>query len=143
VNARLLRWLPPALLLIVALNQHRLAWSEALTPWCGGGFGMFSTNDGRAARHVHAWALGPGTLTELIIPAALARRAENAGALPSDAQLRSLARALGPYARASASGFEAPASIRIDVFTTRYDESTLAPSGGLLRSAEFAVDARP
>jgi hypothetical protein len=142
VSSRILRWLPPSLLLVVALNQHRLAFSEALTPWCGGGFGMFSTNDGRAARHVHAWALGPGTQTELSFPPGLERRVEAAAALPSDAQLRSLARALGPYARASASGFEAPASIRVDVFTTRFDAATLAPSGELLRSAEY-VDARP
>lgn len=134
-----LRWLPPALLLAVALNQIRLVRTADLTPWCGGGFGMFSTTDGRNARHLHAYALSPGVALELGVPLELQQRAAKALALPGDARLRALATDLAPYA---GSEFEPPQSIRIDVFATRWDGGALAPSGVLLRSVEVPL-ARP
>ena len=48
--------------------------AQDLTPWCGGGFGMFSTTDGRFARHLHVVAQSPGLRIELGIPAALDER---------------------------------------------------------------------
>ena len=36
------RWLPAIVLVVVALNQLRLAHTHQLSPWSGGGFGMFS-----------------------------------------------------------------------------------------------------
>lgn len=139
MTSRRLRWLPPALLLAVALNQIRLVRTADLTPWCGGGFGMFSTTDGRSARHLHAHALSPGLAVELGVPLALEQRAAAAVALPGEARLRALAFDLAP---SGDSEFEPPRSIRIDVFATRWDESTLAPSGVLLRSVEVPL-ARP
>ncbi len=139
MNPRLLRWLPPVLLLAVASNQHRLVMRDGLTPWCGGGFGMFSTADGRFARHLHVYATSAGVQTELAIPAALEERAQAVAALPSRARLDALARDLAPFAE---SDFEPPDSIRVDVFTVRFDQTTLAPSGVLLRSRELPV-ARP
>jgi hypothetical protein len=59
--------------------------------------------------------------------------------LPGEARLRALASELAPYAE---SEFEPPESIRIDVFATRWDPATLAPSGVLLRSIEVPL-ARP
>ena len=38
-------WLPVALLLVVAGVQVALVKTEGLSPWKGGGFGMFSTTD--------------------------------------------------------------------------------------------------
>ena len=139
MTAHRLRWLPPALLLAVALNQIRLVRTADLTPWCGGGFGMFSTTDGRSARHLHAYALSPGLVTELGIPLELEPRAAAAVALPGEARLRALASERAPSAE---SEFEPPESIRIDVFATRWDPATLAPSGVLLRSIEVPL-ARP
>jgi hypothetical protein len=136
VTARALRWLPPALLVAVALNQLWLAFSADLTPWCGGGFGMFSTNDGRFTRHLHAYGLSPGLRIELEIPIELEERVQAAVALPSDARLRALARDLAPYAE---SDFESPESIRLEVFATRWDAATLAPTGILLVALEVPV----
>lgn len=136
MTARTLRWLPPALLVAVALNQLWLAFSADLTPWCGGGFGMFSTSDGRSSRHLHAWALGPSVRIELEIPIELDERVQAAAALPSDARLRALARDLAQYA---VSDFEPPESIRIEVFTTNYDAITLSPTAVLLRALESPV----
>jgi hypothetical protein len=136
VTTRALRWLPPALLLAVALNQIWLAFRADLTPWCGGGFGMFSTNDSRGARHLHAYGLSPGLRIELAVPIELAERVQAAVTLPSDARLRALARDLAPYAE---SDFESPESIRLEIFATRWDAATLAPAGVLLGALEVPV----
>ena len=120
----------------VALNQSWLVFRADLTPWCGGGFGMFSTTDGRFARHLHAYGLSPGLRIELEIPLELEERAQAAAALPSEARLRALARELAPLAT---SDFEAPESIRLEVFVTRWDARTLAPSSVLLRALEVPV----
>jgi len=124
------------LLVVVALNQLRLSRTVDLTPWCGGGFGMFSTNDGRFARHLHAWALGPGTRLELDLPVEFADRVQAAVALPSEARLRSLARDAAPLAN---SDFEPPESIRLEVYARRWDAGTLAPTDVLLRTVEVPV----
>ncbi len=139
MTARSLRWLAPALLLAVAANQIWLSFRADLTPWCGGGFGMFSTVDGRFARHLHAFALSPSLRVELAIPVELRESALAAVALPSESRLRAFARELEPYA---ASDFEAPDTIRIEVFTRRVDPGTLAPRGVLLRALEVPL-ARP
>jgi hypothetical protein len=131
-----LRFLPPALLVAVALHQFWLVQSRDLTPWCGGGFGMFSTTDGRFARHVHAVAQAPGLRTELEIPDAIAERARKAATLPDEARLRALALELAPYAE---SEFEPPESIRVEVFAARWDARTLAPTGVLLRAVEVPL----
>lgn len=139
MTTRSLRWLPPALLLAVAANQLWLSRRADLTPWCGGGFGMFSTVDSRFARHLHAFALSPSLRLELEIPAELEPSAQAAVALPSESRLRAFARELAPYAE---SDFEAPDAIRIEVFTKRVDPGTLAPRGVLLRALEVPL-ARP
>jgi hypothetical protein len=133
VTGRALRWLPPALLVTVALHQLVLAFRAGLTPWCGGGFGMFSTTDGRLTRHLHVYALGPGLRQELEIPAELDERVRGALALPEDARLHALARDFAPYAD---SDFESPESIRLEIYATHWDEQTLAPRGVLLRAVE-------
>ena len=136
MTARVLGFLPPALLVAVALHQLLLASTQDLTPWCGGGFGMFSTTDGRSARHLHVYALSPGLRVELEIPAELDERVLAAAALPEDARLRALARDFAKYA---VSDFESPESIRLEVYATRWDTETLAPAGLLLRAVEVPL----
>lgn len=139
MSSRRLRWLPPALLIAIALNQLRLVYTSDLTPWCGGGFGMFSTTDGRSARHLHAYAMSPGLVLELEVPIELGQRAAAALALPGEARLRALAADLAPK---PGSELEPPESLRIDVFATRWHRATLAPTGALVRSVEVPL-ARP
>lgn len=97
---------------------------------------MFSTNDGRYSRHLHAYGLSPGLRIEIEIPVEFDERIQAAVALPSDARLRALALDLAPLA---ASDFESPESIRLEVFATRWDAASLAPSGVLLRALEVPV----
>jgi hypothetical protein len=46
------RWLAPGLLMAVAVMQLFLAWNRDLSPWKGGGFGMFSSVDAPSMRVV-------------------------------------------------------------------------------------------
>jgi hypothetical protein len=120
----------------VALHQLWLVEHEAMSAWCGGGFGMFSTTDGWGARHLHAVALGPAFRTSLELPEHLAEDAKRALALPSRERLRALAIALAEQAPRE---LEEPELIRIDVFARRHDPATLAPHGELLRSVEVRL----
>lgn len=128
--------LPVALLVVVALHQIWLVSSAALTPWCGGGFGMFSTLDSRGARVLRAVALGDGWQEPLEIPAALEDAARRAAVLPSDARLEELARALAPP---DAGELEAPRALRIEAYTTEFARSDLRPGAVLLRALEVPL----
>ena len=96
---------------------------------------MFSTNDGRFTRHLHAYALSPGLRVELADSASSSsEHVQAAAALPSDARLRALARELAAVRGVRSSS--RPSRSALEVFATRWDARTLAPSGVLLRSVE-------
>lgn len=124
----------------MGLLQLWLAARHELSPWCGGGFGMFSTTDGWGARHLHATALSPAFRAPLEIPKAQQADLERALALPTDTNLRVLAEAL---VESAPSDLEPPHSIQIDVFARRHDPQTLAPEGKLIRSFELRLAPRP
>lgn len=54
---RLLFWAPVVAMIAIAGNQHYLARSKQLSPWDGGGFGMFSTCDFAEARALRVGVL--------------------------------------------------------------------------------------
>ncbi len=134
------RWprvLPVAILLAVALHQLARARAEALSPWLGGGFGMFSTTDVGSRRHLHAFVLRPGLRREVEPPPALDDRIERALAHPSERRLRALARAL---ARVPTPDHGPPRAVRIEVWRKRFDPDTLAPRSEILRAIEVPLD---
>jgi hypothetical protein len=128
--------LPVALLVAVALHQLWLASTSALSPWCGGGFGMFSTLDSRGARVLRAVALGDGWQAELEIPEALGGDARRAAVLPSDSRLERLARALAPLAP---DDFDPPRALRVEVYTTEFSRADLRPAAVALRALEVPL----
>ena len=131
--------LPVALLVAVAALQLWLVSSAGLTPWCGGGFGMFSTLDSRGARVLRAVARGDGWESEIAIPPALEDSARRAAALPSDARLEAFARALAPLASAD-DELDGPAALRVEVYTTQFSPADLRPAAVPLRVLEVALD---
>jgi hypothetical protein len=117
-------------LIVVALHQLFLAQTADISPWFGGGFGMFSTTDAGGARHLHTFVVRPGLEREVFVPEELQESASGARALPSDASLRSLARELAQLPTPD----HGPATaVRIQVWRTRYDPKTLAPESHLVR----------
>ncbi len=137
-RARWLRLLPGLLLAAVALHQVLLARTQGLSAWSGGGFGMFSTVDAGATRHLHAFAIRPGVLRELRPPPSLEKRVLRTLVLPSGANLRALALAL---AELPAPDHGPPRAVHIQVWNTRYDPETLAPSSRILRALEVPLAA--
>jgi hypothetical protein len=128
------RWwwyLPSVLLLLVVANPLRLVSTNALSPWWGGGFGMFATTDGWATRHLHVFAIHLGVRRELSIPATFRKEVERALTLPSDANLQALARELADVPTPDEGLLMA---IELQVWATRHDPITLVPSSSLLRA---------
>ena len=125
--------LPPILLVVVALVQIGLAHTEYLSPWSGGGFGMFSSQDAGGNRHLHVFALYPGVRRELELPEELRDEISRALVLPTAARLRALADRVAVQNDPDFGGVEA---LELQVFGTRYDPVSLEPSGVLLRTLE-------
>ena len=132
-------FIPVILLFTVAVIQIYLARGYALAPWSGGGFGMFSTPDAAQSRHIHAYAVSPGIRREIEIPFALRGIELRTLALPTESNLKRLARKLSkiPTPEGGAVG-----SIIILVWKTDYNPVTLMPSGSMVRSLEVELDSR-
>lgn len=62
------KWLIPAILITVALQQIRLATTKNLSPWRGGGFGMFSTIDQKSTRYIKLYGIKKGKKSALYPP---------------------------------------------------------------------------
>ncbi len=132
-----LRCIPVLLLTVVALTQLYLAHSYGLSPWSGGGFGMFSTSDAPRRRHVHAYSISPGVRREIVIPDYLRDTALRAAALPTETYLTRLAAELS---KIPSPEHGAACSIIIQVWKTEYDPAALIPSGSVVRSLEVPLE---
>jgi len=128
--------IPPALLTVVALCQIALVRAEALTPWKGGGFGMFSTLDHGAYRGVDVVIEAPDRSEQQDVPPSLDTLAARAATCPSDWLLRRLAE--GVVARERR--YERPVTtVRLTVWQTRFDPRTLLASERTLRAFTYTV----
>ena len=134
---RWVRFAPAALLVAIALQQLYLTQTAGLSAWSGGGFGMFSTTDAGATRHLHAFVQRPGIEREVLVPETLRMQQRRALALPSNANLRALASEL---ARIPSPDSGAATGVRIQVWNKRYDPITLAPIGSILRAMEIPFE---
>jgi hypothetical protein len=114
-----LTYLPVALLILFAILQIDRVYREEQTPWKGGGFGMFSTNDRGNLRTVRAVAI-VGELERAIPPGITTRRRFRAiTSMPREERLLELARELA----AKPANGNADA-IRVEIYKTRFDSST-------------------
>jgi hypothetical protein len=115
-----------------------LAGAVHLTPWKGGGFGMFSTLDHAPFRGVDVVVEAPERSEAIGIPPSLEEIAARAVNCPSDWLLRKLAVAVIERERRH----ERPVTrVRLTVWGTRYDRDTLAASERTIRS--FLYEPRP
>ena len=131
------RWLPAALLCVVAIAQVGLARGAGLTPWKGGGFGMFSTLDHSAYRGVDVLIEAPDRSEQQAIPPSLDKLAARTAAYPADALLRRLAE--GVVARERR--YNRPVTrVTLSVWRTDFDPVTLEATERPLRT--FVYDAR-
>jgi hypothetical protein len=131
------RWwaaVPAVLLALVAGAQILLTHLTPLSPWKGGGFGMFATLDGRPFRYVRMFVRAPERSEELAVPPSLEELAASAEILPTDDRLERLAR--GVVAREHRRGRPAE-EVQLDVWRVEFAPHSLAPRDRLLRRYVF------
>ena len=132
-----LRFLALFLLLGVAAVQIPLAKLWILTPWRGGGFGMFSTLDSSSYRPVRAYAVGDDWERRLKLPQDLSGPLYAAACLPTDGRLRDLARRVAARLR---TGKRTVRAVRVEVWKTAFDPATSTLSVRPWRSVRLELD---
>jgi hypothetical protein len=130
---------PAALLVLVATGQMALSGVAALTPWKGGGFGMFSTNDHAAHRTIRIIVTARDRSEEIAISPSLEDAASRAAMLPGRRELERLARLVVERERRHGRPAEA---VRIECWRTEYDPTTLVATRRALCHFLFRVDPR-
>jgi hypothetical protein len=136
------RWLaaiPAFFLVAVATVQIALARLGPLSPWKGGGFGMFASLDGGSFRTLRVFVEAPERSEEILLPPSLRRLGAEVEAFPSDGMVARLADAVADRER------EAERSVlrvRVDVWRTEYAPRSLEPSRRLLREHAMEVASR-
>jgi hypothetical protein len=120
----------PALLLALALTQIGGWAAFDLSPWKGGGFGMFSTNDHGAFRQVRVVELAAGSERPVALPEELERLVRHVREVPRDANLRRLGAALRERSPRLA-------VLRVEVWRTEFAAADLAPTRVLVASSEL------
>jgi len=128
--------IPTALLVVVAIMQVVLAKTSDLSPWKGGGFGMFATTDGTASRYVRLFVDAPERSEELTVADSLEFAAARAELFPSDRFMTSLGEAAG--ARELRNGRDA-ATVRVEVWRIEFSEEPLRGTGRRLRSLTVPI----
>ncbi len=131
-----LRFLALYLLLAVAAVQVPLAKLWILTPWKGGGFGMFSTLDSSSYRPVRVYAVGDGWERRLKLPKDLGGPAYALACLPTEHRMRDLARRVASRLRPGKRTVEA---VRVEVWKTGFDPGTSTLSVHPWRSVRYEV----
>jgi hypothetical protein len=139
LNANVLHRIAPSVLLVaVALVQIALAQISALTPWKGGGFGMFSTLDHGAYRGVDAVIDGPDRSETLAIPESLEEITARAAACPSDYLLRRLAEGIVARERR----YQRPVTrVTLTAWRTEFESQRLTPGEQTVRTFVYTVPA--
>ena len=107
----------------IAGAQVMLATTAGLTPWKGGGFGMFATTDDGGRRYVRIFVSAPERSEEITVPPSLSDAARRAAALPGDTQLARLARGVVDRERRRQRPVDV---VRIETWRIEYARETLA-----------------
>jgi hypothetical protein len=129
---------PVVVLLVVAGTQLVLVRTAGLTPWKGGGFGMFAAVDGGAVRSVRIVVEGPGRSEVLDVPPSLALDAERAAALPITGLLARVAD--GVAARAARRG-ERLSRVIVEVWTATLSADGSQANAHRLVRLEYPIGA--
>ena len=130
--------LPVVLLLAVAAAQVTLARTAGLSPWKGGGFGMFSTTDDAGRRWVRVFVSAAERSEEIAISPSLEDAALRAAVLPNDAAIERLFRRVVERERRNGRPVD---EVRIEAWRTEFSPGTLAAFSRRTRDVVHRVDA--
>jgi hypothetical protein len=135
-KAKYFALIPAFLLIVVACVQIYLARNADLTPWKGGGFGMFSTTDGNSNRYIRVYVSGPQRSEEILIKPSLEDFATRAEMFPGNSQLEKLAKAILKDQQQK----HLPAqSIRIEVWRIEYEQPKLKPTTKVIHEYTYSL----
>ena len=134
------RTVPALLLALVAVCQIVLSKAADLTPWKGGGFGMFATLDHNAHRRLEVVVDGTERSETLEIPPSPQADAARAAAFPAQWMLRSLAEGVAARERRYR---RSVARVTITVWRSDFDRTTLQASERPLRLFTYTVPPEP
>jgi hypothetical protein len=129
-------WFPAVVLAVVAGIQVVLVRTADLSPWKGGGFGMFATTDGTAFRYVRLYVEGPDRSEELEVAPSLEDAAARARLFPSVTLMTRLAEKVVARERR----YSRPvSSVKVEVWRTHFTTSPVKATDELLRSFTMKV----
>jgi hypothetical protein len=106
---------PSVLLGLIAATQMILASTTGLSPWKGGGFGMFASVDGAPFRRVRIYVYSAERSEEIALPASMEASAQRVAAWPHRRALEGLARAVVARERRHGRAIE---RVRVEVWRT-------------------------
>jgi hypothetical protein len=136
VRRRLAIGAPAAVLIVVALTQMVLARTADLSPWKGGGFGMFASVDGVPFRWVRLYVSAPERSEEIVVPPSIDDQAHRVVTWPHRRAMEGLARAVIAREQRQQRPVD---SVRVEIW--RADVSrALDVSERLVREITVAVD---
>jgi hypothetical protein len=140
-RTKLVASIPAAAMLSLALVQVWLVQSAQLSPWKGGGFGMFASTDGGQNRRVRIYLID-GVSEQSATPGSLGLKklAQQAGTMPTPGMLERLAREVGEQARKQDHVVD---RVRVEVWRREFAKVTLAPEQVLLAEATVELGASP
>ena len=134
----LLHYLPVIVFFLIAANHFYLVKTAHLTPWLGGGYGMFSTTDYGPSRFIKVYGVKNSVIQEDIeIPEQLSMLARKVRGLPDNKNVGLFAEAIASYLQDNQHSFPV---IRIEVLTTQYQPETLRPTYHKLNMIDHQVD---
>ena len=128
-------YLPTIVLVLIALSQIVLASFYNLSPWLGGGYGMFSSTDVGKNRHIHIYANSPGIKKELLYPEDLKDFVIRTKSFPTDRNLKALAQRI-----LEIEDDNTLTSIEIKVWKSQFIPKTLHPSSKMLKSVKLKLN---
>lgn len=128
-------YLPSILLLALAINQLILANFFDLSPWLGGGYGMFSTADVGSNRHIHVYSKSEGVIKEIVYPLNLNELALKTKSFPTNQNLSNFAYKISEFEQDTNTS-----SIEVQVWKSDFKKKSLQPSSYLLKSLEVHLN---
>ena len=126
---------PTVVLLTVAAAQMILARTADLSPWKGGGFGMFASVDGLPFRWVRLYVFAPDRSEEIAVPASIEEQAHRVVTWPHRRALEGLARAVIAREQRRQQPVE---TVRVEVWRAEVSPS-LEVSEALVQQATLSV----
>lgn len=119
---RLCLYIAPCLLVAVVVIHLYYVHFYDLSPWKGGGFGMFSTVDRSKTRFIRCYLIGEKHDYPVEIPLSLRNLSMKVSSLPTEERISQLAIALNEVQFKERWLY--PAGVRVEVWRFRFDSSS-------------------